>query len=374
MSCATNCWRSLSECVGGTMSMVRRQKQIGLTLVELLVSITLGLVILIAIGTAYVNSSNILRQREDQSELVDPARVVLQMLRQNLSQAGYVDVFDVNAAGQAQAAPLFSPTDRALANSYARDTSEVATLGAIVAPFTRSYPGILPLFGCDGEMTSSPSAVLTGTAAACGTANATRHTLQVAYQAVALTPANQTNSLGAADLNTGVGLDCLQQPPPAGRSIVINRFSAPQPAAGAVSQFVCAGSAQLAGADIAAGVEEFVLRYQLSGAGSLANRRSAGGAQSQYVSAADVAASATGWPGVTAVEVCLVSATPNTRGAAAQGTVPLQPTRPTCTRDANGQFNADVARAAGDTRLWRRFTSVISVRNAVFVTPVLNNP
>lgn len=353
------------------------QMQKGLTLVELLISITLGLVILIAIGTAYVNSTNILRQREDQSELVDPARVVIQMLRQNLSQAGYVDVFDVNGAGQSQGAPLFSPTDRALANSYARDTGEVATLGPIVAPFTRSYPGILPLFGCDGDMTSSPNAILAGApavAAACGAASATRHTLQVAYQAVAITPANQTNSLGAADVNTGVGLDCLQQPPPAGAAIVINRFSAPQPAAGAVSQFVCTGSAQVAGADIAAGVEEFVLRYQMSGPGSLANRRSAGGAQSQYVSAADVAASAAGWPGVTAVEVCLVSATPDTRGAAAQGTLQLQPTRPTCTRDANGQFNADVARGAGDTRLWRRFTTVISVRNAVFVTPVLNNP
>jgi type IV pilus assembly protein PilW len=355
----------------------RMLRQQGLSLIELLVAITLGLVILVAIGTAYVNSNNILRQKEDQSELVDPARMVIQMLRQNLSQAGYVDMFDVTAPGATQAVALFTPGDRALANSYARDPTEVAALGAIVSPFTRSYPGVQPVFGCDGAMTSTPNAVLTGApavVAACGAASATRHTLQIAYQAVAFTPANAANSLGAADVNTGVGLDCLQQAPPAGRSLVINRFSAPQPAPGAVSQFRCTGSAQVAGQDLAAGVEEFVLRYQLSGPGSLANRRSAGGDQSQYVSAVDVAASASGWAGVTAVEVCLVSATPDTRGAAAQGTAALQTSRPTCTRAANGAFAADIARAAGDNRLWRRFTSVISVRNAVFVTPLLNNP
>lgn len=359
------------------MNARRIHKQQGLTLIELLVAITLGLVILAAIGTAYINSTNILRQKEDQAELVDPARVVMQLLRQNLSQAGYVDMFDVTAPGLTQAVPLFSPGDRALANSYARDSTEVAALGAIIAPFTRTYPGIQPIFGCDGAMTSTPNAVLTGApavVATCGAASATRHTLQVAYQAVAFTPANAINSLGAADVNTGVGLDCLQLAPPAGRSLVINRFSAPQPAAGAVSQFTCTGSAQNAGQDYAAGVEEFVLRYQVSGPGSLANRRSAGGDQSQYISATQVAASPTGWAGVTAVEVCLVSATPNTRGAAAQGTTVLQTTRPTCTRNAIGAFDADIARAAGDNRLWRRFTSVISVRNAVFVTPLLNNP
>lgn len=356
------------------MISTRFPRQQGLSLIELLVAITLGLVILIAIGTAYVNSTNILRQREDQAELTDPARTVIQMLRQNLSQAGYVDVFDVTGPGQTQAVPLFSPGDRALANSYARDTTEVAALGAIVAPFSRNYPGVLPIFGCDGAMTSTPNAILTNVptpAPACGAANATRHTLQVAYQAVALAPANPTNSLGNANANTGVGLDCLQQAPPAGESLVINRFGV---TAGAVSQFTCTGSALVAGRDVAAGVEEFVLRYQLSGPGSLANRRSAGGDQAQYVSAADVAASATGWPGVTAVEVCLVSATPDTRGPSASGTVELQPTRPTCARAADGTFEANVARAANDRRLWRRFTTVISVRNAVFVSPLLNNP
>lgn len=152
--------------------------------------------------------------------------------------------------------------------------------------------------------------------------------------------------------------------------MIINRFSAPAPAAGAVSQLNCEGSGAVGAQSLAAGVEEFVLRYQMSAPGTAANPVAAGSGQQRYISAADVTASAQGWAGVTAVEICIVSATPTTSGPAAQGTVALQPTRPTCTRDANGAFDANIARAAGDNRLWKRYTSVVSVRNAIFATPL----
>ena len=53
------------------------QRQRGVTLIEVLVGITIGLIILTAIGTAYVNSSNLIRQRENQSDLNEPARITL---------------------------------------------------------------------------------------------------------------------------------------------------------------------------------------------------------------------------------------------------------------------------------------------------------
>lgn len=154
--------------------------------------------------------------------------------------------------------------------------------------------------------------------------------------------------------------------------LVINRFSlSPLPiAAGASSELRCQGSGGAVPQPLASGVEEFVLRYQMAAPGAVANPVAAGGGQATYISAALVAASAQGWSGVTAVEVCMVSATPIARGVAAQGTALLQPARPTCQRDGAGAFLPDVARAAGDARLWKRFTTVVSLRNAVFATPL----
>lgn len=342
--------------------------QRGLSLIELLVSLTIGLVILTAIGTAYLNTTNTTKQREDQAQLNDPARDVMRILKQNLTQAGYVDIFDLDANNRAQAASLFVPGDPVRSNMFIR----VPAAAPLQAPIGQFFPGLTPVFGCDGAMTSNPNTIIGSAAAvqACGAASATRHTLQIAYQGIPNNAANATNSLLPADATTGDGLDCLQRTPPAGEVMIINRFSAPAPAAGAVSQLNCEGSGAVGAQSLAAGVEEFVLRYQMSAPGTAANPVAAGSGQQRYISAADVTASAQGWAGVTAVEICIVSATPTTSGPAAQGTVALQPTRPTCTRDANGAFDANIARAAGDNRLWKRYTSVVSVRNAIFATPL----
>lgn len=350
--------------------------QTGSSLIEVLIGLAIGLVILTAIGTAYVNSNNLTRQREDQSQLNDPATIVMRTLRQNLTQAGYVDIFDmapapVGGVARAQAATLFVPGNDQLANVYVRDPNPA--IGALTAPLSLFFPGLTPVFGCDGAMNGTPNAIATAAPPAvqtCGAANATRHTLQIAYQAVPNTPANASNSLIAANAATGDGLDCLQQAPAAGTTMVINRFSLPLPAAGAVAQLRCAGSGANQTQDIAPGVEEFILRYQMSAPGVAANRQAAGGGQAQYLSATQVAASAQAWAGVTAVEICIVSATATTSGAAAQGTVNLQTTRPTCQRAADGTFLPNIARAAGDARLWKRFTSVVSVRNAIYATPL----
>jgi type IV pilus assembly protein PilW len=348
-------------------------RQAGFSLVEILVSLAIGLVILTAIGTAYINSTNSTRQREDQAELNDPARIVMRLLRQNLTQAGYVDVFDLDATGRTQANALYQPGNAVSTNMFVRNPG---VPGGISTPISTFFAGLTPVFGCDGAMvgadprtllTTPPPAVL-----ACGAASPTRHTLQIAYQGVPLNPANPTNSLLPDNPNTGDGRDCLQQAVPAGAPpFVINRFSlSPLPTpAGASSELRCEGSGGATPQPMAAGVEEFVLRYQMAAPGA-AGTGAAGGVQGEYINAALVTASAQGWAGVTAVEVCMVSATPIARGAAASGTAALQPNRPTCVRGANGAFLPDVARVPGDARLWKRFTAVVSLRNAVMATPL----
>lgn len=355
-----------------------RRYQSGISLIEIMVSLAVGLIILTAIGTVYLNSSNSIRQQEDQTQLNDYSRIVMRLLRQNLMQAGYVDIFDLNASGSTQAESLFDAKKVALSNMYVRDPA----LGAIATPISRFYAGLTPIFGCDGDMNNTPQGITSASpplVQSCGTPSATRHTLRIAYQSVPVTATNPTNSLLAANTDTGDGLDCLQQAPAApgsadagsadGDSLVINQYSLRM--TNGVSQFACRGSGGAAIQNIAPGVEEFVLRYQMAAPGVAANAAAAGGSQSQYVSASTVSASAQSWAGVTAVEICIISATDQVnRGPAAQGTTTLQTTRPTCQRNASGTFMPNIARATGDTRLWKRFTNVVALRNAVFATPL----
>jgi len=355
--------------------------QSGITLIELMISITIGLVILIGIGTAYLNSTNTMKQRENQSELNEPARIVMRMLQHDVSTAGYVDVLDFDAANSSQAASLFVPGNDTLINLYQR----APVAAPIEAPLTRFFGGLMPIFGCDGAMNSTPYAISTTGAPAtlsCGTANATKQSLQVAYQSApnatanaAVNPAaNPILSLLPPNAATGEGHDCNQAALlPAGAKFVINRYFVRASATDGINELYCAGSGIAIEQPLARGVEEFVLRYQIAQPGPVllpgTAPVAAGSAQAQYVSATDVAASTLGWANVTAVEMCLVSATAVTSGAAAAGTVDLQPTRPTCARAASGNFAANVARVAGDMRLWKRFTSVVSVRNAIYSTP-----
>lgn len=350
-----------------------RSLERGASLIEVLIGLTIGLVILTAIGTAYVNSNNLTRQREDKTQLDEPARVALNMLRNNLMRAGYVDMFDLDATNRSQAASIFVPGNDSRVNMFVRDPA-----APIDTPLGVLFPGLTPVFGCDGAMNSDPNTLVTTAppaAQTCGAASATRHTLQVAYQAVPNIATNPSNSLIPLNAATGDGLDCLQQDAPAaatpvGSVVVINRFSLAAAAGGMPSRMHCEGSGNDTPQDIAPGVEEFILRYQMSQPGTAATPQAAGGVQQSYLNATQVTASAQGWAAVTAVEICMVSATDPARGAAAPGTVALQPTRPTCQRDANGAFLPNIARAAGDSRLWRRYTAVVSLRNTVFASPL----
>jgi type IV pilus assembly protein PilW len=369
-----------------TLKPNMHQSQMGVTLIELLISITIGLIILIGIGVAYVNTTNTTRQRENQSELNEPARIVMSMLRHDISHAGYVDLLDVYLTPDLtttapQSAALFGG-GATVTNVYVRapEASQLST------PLTQFFPGLMPVFGCDGAMNSTPNAIGSTAALAsltCGANSTTRHTLQLAYQAAPSATAGVAPSLLAPSANTGEGRDCNQQnlPTPAAAApnparepkIAINRYFINTNASDGVNELYCAGSGNAIAQPIARGVEEFVIRYLTSQPGVAATATApavaAGSAQSQYASATTVAASALGWANVSGIEICIVSATTIGGGSAAAGTVQLQPSRPTCTRDANGNFNANIARVSGDSRLWKRFTSVVTVRNAIFSTP-----
>lgn len=63
--------------------------QRGLTLVELMISLTLGLVLLAGIGTLFVYTNRSNRQNEMLASMQDQARFALSTLSRDLSMAGY---------------------------------------------------------------------------------------------------------------------------------------------------------------------------------------------------------------------------------------------------------------------------------------------
>ncbi len=349
------------------MNNVQTNAQSGFTLIEVLVSITIGLVIMIAIGAVYQTSTSIQRQREDYNEVNDPMKMVSSLMRMNISQAGYLDFMDA-PSGNTYGSQIFRIDDPKFQNTFVRNTS----VSTPVTPVQRLVGGLFPVFGCDGTMNSSPNALSKATPpltlGCSSTTSTTQHALQVAYQVIpSSTNSSSLNSLVASNSATGEGRDCLQQslPTQATSGIVINRFFVQTNAGDNTNELYCAGSGNTAAQPIARGVEEFVVRYQVAQAGS-ATLASAGGAKSQFLTATQVAADTVGWPGVSAVEVCIIVATPQTKGSATSGTAQLQPTRPTCTRTNTGAFNNNVNRANGDSRLWKRFTYTIAVKNAIY--------
>lgn len=345
--------------------------QIGFTLIELLISIAIGLIIMVAIALSYSTSNNIRIQKQDIYEINEPIKLITRMLKYNINQAGYVDILDSPAAQSTHAAALFTP-NAALQNMYVR-----APIAGFQTPLQQVFPGLNGVFGCDGAMSGTPNSIATTAPPAthaCGTTNSTRHTLQFAFQAIAR-GGSTIASTGATNAVTGEGFDCLQRSPPAGGFIVINRFFVQTNPSDNVAELYCSGSGDTPAGEqstfpIARGVEEFVVRYQLAAPGTAGVVTAAGNGKTQYLTATQVSADAIGWAGVTAIELCIVTATPQTRGSAATGTVDLQANRETCTRNNLGNFNANIARNAGDTRLWKRSTLTYSVRNNIFSTPV----
>jgi type IV pilus assembly protein PilW len=374
-------------CFTDTALIMRRTKLRGFTLIELLVSIAIGLVILLAIGVAYTSTSNMSRQREALSELQLPAVMALNMIKRDISQAGYVDMLD--SIPNVPFGKALQPVDDDKTNHFVRSTLNGLR---VTAPIQSIFPLALPVFACDGQMSSSPLSLLSTSSVLpdCVDPAATslRHSIQIVQQGIPGS-INPTRALRPTATGTIDGRDCLQQDAATGSSVlgrqfIVNRYFIQASASDGVSELYCEGSGNTTPQPLVRGVEEFTVRFQLAsvaqttttvtGSGSsivtsTSTVKVASGASSgQFFNATDVAGSELSWAGVTGVEVCLVVASaPNGLGVSADA-VDAQPTRPTCARTASGSFAADVVRSSGDKRLWRRFTAYVAVRNAIFTT------
>lgn len=81
------------------------QLQRGLSLIELMVAIAIGLVILAALSTLFVNQSKIRAELEKSNRMIDNGRYAMELIAENLQLAGYYDNYAPSGAPTATPDP-----------------------------------------------------------------------------------------------------------------------------------------------------------------------------------------------------------------------------------------------------------------------------
>ncbi|MGK2914322.1 MAG: PilW family protein, partial [Porticoccaceae bacterium] len=70
--------------------LVARRAQQGLSLVEVMVSLTLGLILIAGVGKIYLSGKQTYRMQEAQSRLQESARFALEILTNDIRKAGFM--------------------------------------------------------------------------------------------------------------------------------------------------------------------------------------------------------------------------------------------------------------------------------------------
>jgi type IV pilus assembly protein PilW len=70
---------------------LRAELQLGLSLIELMISITIGLLILVSLSTLFINQSKSRAELDKSNRMIDNGRYALELLSNNLRLAGYYD-------------------------------------------------------------------------------------------------------------------------------------------------------------------------------------------------------------------------------------------------------------------------------------------
>ena len=320
--------------------------QHGFSLVELMVAVTIGLMLTLAIASLYVVNKRTFRTQDDASRLQESSRAAFDILGYHIRLAGFVDASDD---------PNMIAT--LLNASWNQNRSTNADLVAQFFGAAAPYVGITAIRGCDGTFNSN-----TAVAPAC-TAG-TMDSIMVAYQArpstVGATTTVRTtlnayqDTLGAYNAATGQGGDCGgldvagATANPSG-PLAINRFYVDS----ATQRLMCIGNGDpTKPRPIAEGVEDMQILY-----GIVPNPPPSTTQPDAYAGRYVTATNVTNWAQVLAVRVCLQIA---------------QPTQNIAT-DVPGYTNCNgtVVTSASQTdgKIRQIFRATFALRNIVLTAP-----
>lgn len=328
----------------------------GFSLIELLVSMTIGLVIVVAAGSAYLGASTAGKVTDAQSRMNEDGQAALNILTQHLRMAG-TNPNQPNRAPVFLHNPVYDPT-------YLGGTSTpYPSTTYVVAPaYTRSP---YSLRGCDGTFTVTIAGATDISVLNCAAgANTLPDSIAISYEADRYNTEPDTNSKPT---------DCLGNPltqfnvvftPPAPDpvmndkfSVAVNRFYIGASGSVAAPTLFCKGNGGNAAASpqpLVENIEDMQFTYgTVSTAATLETDTVAG-----YLTANDVVSQANlallplegRWGKVLSIRICVLvrSEKPSAPDAASA-------------RYDDCQGNRDVA--APDLRLRRAYTTTVVLRN-----------
>ena len=123
-------------------------KQRGLSLIELMIAMGLGVLLLLGLVTVFMTANQSSKRRSISENLDETARQVISRLEYDLHNAGYLDPFSSAAAAKA----AFDTEDPQILAIYARQTANLNAKLEEATPLGKFTEGkMAPLLGCNGN-------------------------------------------------------------------------------------------------------------------------------------------------------------------------------------------------------------------------------
>lgn len=292
--------------------------QTGMTLIELMVGMVIGLIIIGAASAVFLAANSIGRSHDVGARLLEDGAFAATKLTRGIQRTGYVDVF----SGTGRFRQSF---DDAINTVIAREDPE--NKDAFGLRYNNVTGSNAAIFGCDNS-----SVVASNPCVAGGASSA----LTIAYQTNTAAGTSDLSPSVTTNVGNGSGsADCNGARPPANIDYVVNRYFVNN-----TGQLMCLGNGSNTPRQIAANVEQFQVFYGI-----------AQGAQDkrvQILTAAQVSAT-NAWNLVVQVELCLVM----------RGDVGTD-NNPSVFNNCNGSTTQTT-----DGRMRKTFRSVVSLRNSM---------
>lgn len=372
---------------------MRREKiknEKGISLIELMVALAIGLILLLALASLMWVANQSSLQRTTSELLDETARQVFSRLETDLQQAGYVDSFQDNIT----VLTTLNAANQKVFARYGRQVNDIADAREATALGVLTSGRISPIVGCNQNFTSDSLEDPLNSCA--NVAPTVRQALQISYQAIRADGSSGFSQLPKATQEnlalSGSNRSCNGQTASNKQPIISNRYFIDSVSAGSVysnlecdsniSDFAAKTITETRPQPVTLGVEQIVFRYlvtqedNLTQRGKRANLASTESGRSvfRYLDANAVNAQPLRWASVVGIEVCIVTATEPLEGAREAGIAASQPTIPSCLRapgagamSANAAWQADLARPAGDARLYRRYIRTINLPNNLYL-------
>jgi type IV pilus assembly protein PilW len=143
--------RTIPQPMYGAMSQLSTPKrQAGLTLVEMMIAITLGLVVLLAIGSIYSGSRQTYRVQEDNARIQESGRYALEVIGRSIRQAGADAEMSFNPVVITAECGTAAPCNTIFGTNAATDTLAVQFYAGRDEFNPPSNPGVWVARDCTG--------------------------------------------------------------------------------------------------------------------------------------------------------------------------------------------------------------------------------